>query len=119
MVKGKKGLLWAGALILAGLLCLSVLSGEPDPREYETFAFVRPNSADILLIREWHDFKDTGAAFYLRREGEELALGSVTTDEYLPFREKEYTVDWEGERVVIRYQYGRLQEWKVAELELP
>jgi len=43
----------------------------------------------------------------------------VTTDEYLPFRENEYTVDWEGERVVIRYRYGRLQGWKTVELELP
>jgi len=60
MVKGKKGRLWAGALILAGLLCLAILFREPDLREYETFSFVRPNSADVLLVREWHDFKDTG-----------------------------------------------------------
>lgn len=105
-------------LILVGVYVAIWHDLRVDRREFEDFRFDSPASDDILLVREWDDFRLSGDVFFLQRGEEKFYLGEVTTNEYGPFSRDEYNLSWEDNEIVVQYKYSRSGTWKEAVFEI-
>ncbi len=116
MIKHKK-IVFVFLVLTAILLFYSVT--HTDERDFENYRFVSPNSEDVLIVKEWSDFKRSGDVFFFQRGGNEIYLGAVATNEYLPFKLNQYNLLWGEKEITVQYKYGLLQNWKEIVLKLP
>ena len=88
---------------------------------------VTPAGNYSLVVKEWGFLRGGGAEIYYKQDDNLVLLGELNTDDVVhPFHTNLYAIQWDEERITIRYYSGTLVEnaedestWRFKTFEVP
>lgn len=112
-------------LVVVGFLAIMFVSDDSFDREYldDIHIQVETRQAEII-IREWRFLLGSGAEVYYKEGRKEILLGNLSGGDngYCPFKEGQYSVEFEDNKVIIEWDSKPSNNeipWKKEIFELP
>ena len=97
-----------GALVLLAVISVVCINIAMDSyTTYETeITDVSPDGKREIIIREFDTLGGSGADILLKNGSEKVKKRIAFDDYYKPFKEENYNIHWEEEKVLIKYYSG-------------
>ena len=112
-------------LVIVGFLAIMFISDDSFDREYYDDIHIQLESHQAeIIIREWSFLLGSGAEVYYKEGRKEILLGNLSGGDngYCPFKEGQYSVEFEDNKVIIEWDSKPSNNeipWEKEVFELP